>query len=128
MAGRVVATAGFTAGDLARPAGKASAPGRGLHWRDLLVYDASASFANPAAVAGRMVSDTFAGIAPSSAPGFMAAQLLGALLGWLLARALTPASSTSLFKMTDTTIFLAPSAAPLTQHPGFDPVPASSPG
>ncbi|MDC8786807.1 aquaporin [Roseateles koreensis] len=41
-------------------------------------FTASTSFANPAAVFGRMLSDSFAGIAPSSAPGFVVAQLLGA--------------------------------------------------
>ncbi|MDT8998874.1 MIP/aquaporin family protein [Paucibacter sp. APW11] len=43
-------------------------------------FTASTSFANPAAVFGRMFSDSFAGIAPASAPGFVLAQLLGALL------------------------------------------------
>ncbi len=43
-------------------------------------FTASTSFANPAAVVGRMLSDSFAGIAPASAPGFVVAQLAGALL------------------------------------------------
>ena len=51
-------------------------------------FTASTSFANPAAVFGRMLSDTFAGIAPASALPFIAAQLMGALLGWALSRAL----------------------------------------
>ena len=41
-------------------------------------FTASTSFANPAAVFGRMLSDSFAGIAPSSAPGFVLAELAGA--------------------------------------------------
>ena len=41
-------------------------------------FTASTSFANPAAVFGRMFSDSFAGIAPSSATGFVAAELAGA--------------------------------------------------
>lgn len=41
-------------------------------------FTASTSFANPAAVFGRMFSDSFAGIAPSSAPGFVVAELVGA--------------------------------------------------
>lgn len=49
-------------------------------------FTASTSFANPAAAFGRMFSDSFAGIAPSSVPGFMAAQLLGAAAGLLLHR------------------------------------------
>jgi glycerol uptake facilitator-like aquaporin len=43
-------------------------------------FTASTSFANPAAVLGRLLTDTFAGIAPASAPGFVAAQLAGAAL------------------------------------------------
>lgn len=43
-------------------------------------FTASTSFANPAAVFGRMFSDSFAGIAPASAPGFVLAELLGGAL------------------------------------------------
>jgi F0F1-type ATP synthase membrane subunit c/vacuolar-type H+-ATPase subunit K len=39
---------------------------------------ASTSFANPAALFGRMLSAGFAGIAPASAPGFVIAELVGA--------------------------------------------------
>lgn len=50
-------------------------------------FTASTSFANPAAVFGRMFTDSFAGIAPQNAPAFMLAQLAGAALGaWLHAR------------------------------------------
>lgn len=41
-------------------------------------FTASTSFANPAAVLGRMFSNSFAGIAPTSAPGFVLAELAGA--------------------------------------------------
>ena len=41
-------------------------------------FTASTSFANPAAAFGRMFSDSFAGIAPSSVPGFVLAELVGA--------------------------------------------------
>jgi len=51
-------------------------------------FTASTSFANPAAVLGRMLSDSFAGIAPASAPGFVLAQAAGALVGVALHRAL----------------------------------------
>ncbi len=44
-------------------------------------FTSSTSFANPAAAFGRMFSDTFAGIAPASVPGFIAAQLVGAAVG-----------------------------------------------
>ena len=53
-------------------------------------FTASTSFANPAAVLGRMLTDSFAGIAPASAPGFVLAQCLGALAGVGLAHALAP--------------------------------------
>jgi glycerol uptake facilitator-like aquaporin len=43
-------------------------------------FTASTSFANPAAVFGRMFSESFAGIAPVSAPGFVVAELVGAAL------------------------------------------------
>ena len=47
-------------------------------------FTSSTSFANPAITIGRMFSDTFAGIAPSSAPGFIAAQLVGGGIGLVL--------------------------------------------
>jgi glycerol uptake facilitator-like aquaporin len=46
--------------------------------------------ANPAVTLGRMFSDSFAGIAPGSAPGFIAAQIVGALVGLALVVALYP--------------------------------------
>ncbi len=45
-------------------------------------FTSSSSFANPAITLGRMFSDTFAGIAPGSAPGFIAAQLVGGAIGF----------------------------------------------
>jgi len=51
-------------------------------------FTASTSFANPAAAFGRMFSDSFAGIAPASVPGFMIAELVGAAVGVLLHQAL----------------------------------------
>jgi glycerol uptake facilitator-like aquaporin len=51
-------------------------------------FTASTSFANPAAAFGRMFSDSFAGIAPGSVPGFMLAELAGAAVGVLLHQAL----------------------------------------
>ena len=58
-------------------------------------FTASTSFANPAAVLGRMLSDSFAGIAPASAPGFVLAQCVGAALGVWFAHHLEPASETA---------------------------------
>ena len=53
-------------------------------------FTSSTSFANPAVTIGRMLSDTFAGIAPGSVPGFIGAQLLGGLLAIALVRWLYP--------------------------------------
>jgi glycerol uptake facilitator-like aquaporin len=53
-------------------------------------FTSSASFANPAITVGRMFSNTFAGIAPSSAPSFIAAQILGAVVAFGLIVVLYP--------------------------------------
>ena len=52
-------------------------------------FTSSTSFANPAVTIGRTFSDSFAGIAPECAPKFIAAQVLGALIGLGLAKVLT---------------------------------------
>ena len=52
-------------------------------------FTSSTSFANPAVTVGRIFSDTFAGIAPASVLPFIGAQLVGAIIGLLAARALT---------------------------------------
>jgi glycerol uptake facilitator-like aquaporin len=49
-------------------------------------FTASTSFANPAITIGRSLSDTFAGIRPLDVPGFIAAQVVGALVGAQLLR------------------------------------------
>jgi arsenate reductase len=51
-------------------------------------FTSSTSFANPAITVGRMFSNTFAGIAPGSAPWFIAAQLVGGLLGYWAVKSL----------------------------------------
>lgn len=53
-------------------------------------FTSSTSFANPAVTVGRIFSDTFAGIAPASVPGFVLAQLVGAGVGLALVLALYP--------------------------------------
>jgi arsenate reductase len=53
-------------------------------------FTSSTSFANPAITVGRMFSDTFAGIAPGSAPGYITAQLIGGVLGFALVRLFYP--------------------------------------
>ncbi len=58
-------------------------------------FTSSTSFANPAITIGRMLSDTFAGIAPTSVPAFMVAQLIGGAIGLVLVRILFPVTSPS---------------------------------
>ena len=85
--GEAVATAGLILVVLRAPARKAA----GLvacyigaaDW-----FTSSTSFANPAVVLGRMFSDSFAGIAPASALGFVAAQCAGAVVGIFVNRSL----------------------------------------
>ena len=60
----------------------------GAYW-----FTASTSFANPAVTVARALTNTFAGIRPADAPGFIAAQLAGALVATLLFRWLVPAST-----------------------------------
>ena len=54
-------------------------------------FTSSTSFANPAITVARSLSDSFAGIAPSGVPAFVAAQLVGAAAGAALAHFLFPA-------------------------------------
>jgi glycerol uptake facilitator-like aquaporin len=61
----------------------------GLYITAAYWFTASTSFANPAVTIARSLSNTFAGIAPTSAPAFVAAQLVGAtaavlVFDWLL--------------------------------------------
>jgi len=58
----------------------------GAYW-----FTASTSFANPAVTIARTLTNTFAGIRPGDAPGFIGAQLAGALMATLLLRWLVPA-------------------------------------
>jgi arsenate reductase len=57
----------------------------GAYW-----FTSSTSFANPAVTFARMLSDTFAGIKPSSAPMFIVMQFIGALLAYQLIRFIYP--------------------------------------
>ena len=87
LVGEIVATAGlialiFALARTGRAASSAAAVGAYI--------GAAYWFTNPAVTVGRMFSDTFAGIAPGSAPGFIAAQILGALIGLALITALYP--------------------------------------
>jgi glycerol uptake facilitator-like aquaporin len=53
-------------------------------------FTSSTSFANPSVTVGRMFSDTFAGIAPASVPGFVVAQVVGGGIGVALVAVLYP--------------------------------------
>jgi len=98
-----VATFGLVLVVLRAPASRAAA--RVAAWIGAAYwFTASTSFANPAAVLGRMLSDTFAGIAPASAPGFVAAEFAGAALAVAAQRLLAPASPTPARSRTSTSI------------------------
>src|SRR5205823_13198772 len=76
---------------LARTRRLATAPAAvGAYIGAAYFFTSSTSFANPAITIGRIFSNTFAGIAPSSAPLFLAAQILGGALAVLGVRALYP--------------------------------------
>ena len=99
----VLATAGLllVIFALARSGRSATAPAAvGAYIGAAYWFTSSTSFANPAITIGRMFSSTFAGIAPSSAPVFIAAQLGGGIAGVLLVKflypALTPAQAASI--------------------------------
>jgi glycerol uptake facilitator-like aquaporin len=70
--------------------GRAAPAAVGAYIGAAYFFTSSASFANPAISVGRMFSNTFAGIAPSSAPVFIAAQLGGGIAGVLIIRFLYP--------------------------------------
>ena len=67
----------------------------GLYITAAYWFTASTSFANPAVTVARALSDTFAGIAPSSVAAFIAAQFAGALAATLLALWLWPKQETA---------------------------------
>ena len=96
LLGEVVATAGLLLLIFALSATKRShlaAPAGGAYIGAAYWFTSSTSFANPAVTVGRIFSDTFAGIAPTSAPGFILAQLVGATIGVGLLTVLFPAAS-----------------------------------
>jgi len=90
----VVATAGLllVIFSLARSGRARSAPAAvGAYIGAAYWFTSSTSFANPAITIGRMFSDTFAGIAPSSVPSFIGAQLVGGAAAVVIIKALYPA-------------------------------------
>jgi arsenate reductase len=76
---------------LARSGRSKSAPAAvGAYIGAAYFFTSSTSFANPAITVGRMFSNTFAGIAPSSAPSFVGAQIVGGILAIGLIKVLYP--------------------------------------
>jgi len=67
-----------------------AAPAVGAYIGAAYFFTSSTSFANPAITIGRMFTDTFAGIAPTSVMPFIAAQVVGAVLGWAIIRVVFP--------------------------------------
>ncbi|MEJ1178503.1 MULTISPECIES: MIP/aquaporin family protein [unclassified Pseudarthrobacter] len=92
----VVATAGLILLIFALAAtsrGVLAAPAVGAYIGAAYWFTSSTSFANPAVTVGRIFSDTFAGIAPPSVPGFIVAQLVGAAVGLGLLLILFPSAA-----------------------------------
>lgn len=126
LVGEVVATAGLVLviqglGRIGRP--KLIPAAVAAYIAAAIWFTSSGSFANPAGTIGRSFSDSFTGIAPQSLPGFVAAQLLGGILGLVLAAVLygntrraaagTAAAGTAAVKTTtDAAAPVAESSAP----------------
>ncbi|HEY1990081.1 MAG TPA: MIP/aquaporin family protein [Acidimicrobiales bacterium] len=70
--------------------GRSAAAAVGAYIGAAYFFTSSTSFANPAITVGRMFSNTFAGIAPASAPSFIGAQLLGGLVAVGVIKVLYP--------------------------------------
>lgn len=93
LIGEVVATAGLVLliFSLVRSdRASLAAPAVGAYIGAAYWFTSSTSFANPAVTVGRLFSDTFAGIAPSSVAPFVLAQIVGAAIGAALTIALYP--------------------------------------
>jgi glycerol uptake facilitator-like aquaporin len=91
--GEVVATLGLVLliFALARSGRASAAPAAvGAYIGAAYWFTSSTSFANPAVTVGRAFTDTFAGIAPASVPGFVLAQVAGLAVGVALLLALYP--------------------------------------
>lgn len=78
-------------------------------------FTSSTSFANPAITIGRTLSDTFAGIAPGSVPGFVALQLVGGAVGLAAALLLYPNTAALAADLT------LPPLPPLPPQPSHEP-------
>ena len=97
LVGEIVATAVLVALIFAlvrTERGAIAAPAVGAYIGAAYWFTSSTSFANPAVTIGRIFSDTFAGIAPASAPAFIAMQLIGLGVGVAIILALYPDAGT----------------------------------
>jgi arsenate reductase len=109
---------------LARSGRSQSAPAVGAYIGAAYFFTSSTSFANPAITIGRMFSDTFAGIAPSSAPSFIGAQILGGALAIAIIKALYPTLTQA-----DAAGIIVPHSLPARAvHDGVSPSAARPPG
>jgi arsenate reductase len=93
LLGEIIATLGLilVIFSLARTRRASVAPAAvGAYIGAAYFFTSSASFANPAISIGRMFSNTFAGIAPASVPGYIVAQLIGGIFAVIVLRALYP--------------------------------------
>jgi len=91
--GEVVATAGLVlviSGLSRTDRSQLIAPAVGGYITAAYWFTSSTSFANPAVTIARMLSNTFAGIAPHSVPGFLLGQAVGATAGALISRVIHP--------------------------------------
>ena len=98
LAGEVVATAGLIAliFALTRTGRTHTVPAAvGAYIGAAYWFTSSTSFANPAVTIGRVFTDTFAGIAPTSVLPFLSAQIVGAAIGCALVYALFPQPGTA---------------------------------
>ena len=89
LIGEVIATAGLNAliGILSKRGQGSVIPVAVAGWiGSAYFFTSSTSFANPAVTVGRVFTDTFAGIEPGSVLPFVAAQLVGAALGFAIAK------------------------------------------
>jgi arsenate reductase len=70
--------------------GKSAPAAVGVYIGAAYFFTSSTSFANPAIAVGRMLSNSFAGIAPSSVPSFVVAEALGGALAFVVVKVLYP--------------------------------------
>jgi arsenate reductase len=76
--------------------GSATPAAVGAYIGSAYFFTSSTSFANPAIAVGRMFSNSFAGIAPSSVPAFVGAEVVGGALACLLIKVLYPKTTNNI--------------------------------